>query len=114
MCYNPSTGEVASSIEATTVCEDKNKDEKKLIQVSGRGDLIHQAPLCFFYFSYSLFYDKIKIKIKMFLGKRPKGYYQKAYKILIEAKKKSLKQHDDAERSTLEIKKRTFGIFKFS
>jgi hypothetical protein len=78
-----------------------------MIQVSELGSLINQAPLCFFYFSNS-YYDKIKIK--MFLGKRPKGYYQKAYKILIEAKKKSLKQHDDAERSTLEIKK---GFLEF-
>jgi hypothetical protein len=46
----------------------------------------------------------------MFLEKKPKGYYQKAYRILIEAKKKSLKQHENDELSRLEIKK---GFLEF-
>jgi hypothetical protein len=46
----------------------------------------------------------------MFLENRPKGYYQKAYKILIEAKKRSLKQHGNIELSKLEIKK---GLLEF-
>jgi hypothetical protein len=39
-----------------------------------------------------------------------KEKYSKAYKILTEAKKKSLKQHDNAELSRLEIKK---GLLEF-
>jgi hypothetical protein len=46
----------------------------------------------------------------MFLEKKPKGYYQKAYRILIETKKKSLKQHKNIELSRLEIKK---GLLEF-
>jgi hypothetical protein len=49
----------------------------------------------------------------MFLEKRPAEHYQKAYKILIEAKKKSLKQHDNIELSKLEIKKGLLGFLNF-
>jgi len=46
----------------------------------------------------------------MFLEKKPKGYYQKAYRILVEAKKKLLKQHENVELFRLEIKK---GLLEF-
>jgi hypothetical protein len=46
----------------------------------------------------------------MFLEKRPGRHYKKAYRILIGAKKNSLKQHDNAELSKLEIKK---GLLEF-
>jgi len=46
----------------------------------------------------------------MFLEKKPKGYYQKDYRILIESKKKSLKKNENTELSRLEIKK---GLLEF-
>jgi hypothetical protein len=46
----------------------------------------------------------------MFLDNRPKGCYQKAYKILIETRRRSLKQPNNIELSKLEIKK---GLLEF-
>jgi hypothetical protein len=46
----------------------------------------------------------------MFLEKRPGRHYKKAYGILVGAKKNSLKQHDNAELSRLEIQK---GLLEF-
>jgi hypothetical protein len=46
----------------------------------------------------------------MFLEKKPVEHYHKAYRILMEARKRSLKQHGNVELSKLEIKK---GLLEF-
>jgi hypothetical protein len=46
----------------------------------------------------------------MLLENRHKGYYQKAYKIIIETRRRSLNQSNNIELSKLEIKK---GLLEF-
>jgi hypothetical protein len=46
----------------------------------------------------------------MLLENKHKGYYQKAYKILIETRRRSLNQSNNIELSKLEIKK---GLLEF-